>query len=313
MTTTTTGVPLRTGNIARAALALACVLAALLSDWLWSELFMRRDSGLNIAGALASNAALLIVIFAVAWFAPPARAVLVGLRTLVLIGFAALVLSDLQAATAPGNAMGLALRLGIVAFALIAAPAIANRITDAVGHRLIHALDLASIAFVAVPSACRLARQAPRNWIGPPAEAAAPTAATAATMFMLFDELGHDAAAPLAEDLHAAGLNVRSEALAPAGDNTLNVNPQVFNGFDFARARHCGASTLRSGSKALDFSPIKMGRPAADVTGLRCCPTATSAGCGRASNCRCHTNLPRLTAASPRFTCAGSPCRCQRC
>lgn len=265
MDSTGKDMPKHPGGMVQAGFALACVLTALLSDWLSSELFMRRDSGANIAGALLTNAAILVAAFAAAWMTLAASTVLVALRTLVLIGFGAVVLSGLRAATAPGNAMGLALRLGIVALALIAALAITIRMSDVAADRLMQALALASIAFIAVPFVWRLAGQPPRAWIGPPAAAAAPTAAT---MFLLLDELGHDAAAPLAADLRAAGLNVRSEALAPAGDNTLNAVPKIFSGLDFARARPCGASTLCSGSNALDFSRISVGRSDVDVTGL---------------------------------------------
>ena len=82
------------------------------------------------------------------------------------------------------------------------------------------------------------------------------------------DELGAAAAHPIADDLRAAGLRVREEALTAAGENTLNVIPALFSGRDFDRSRPCGVATLCSGTTAIDFSRIGVQRADVDVVGM---------------------------------------------
>jgi hypothetical protein len=254
----------------RAAFALAFVLAALLSDWFWSELFMRRDTLSNVAGALVINAAVLVMLYGIAYATLSQRAIKVALRATLLLGFGAVVLSGLRVASAPSQTMSLNSRFGFVVIAMLVAGLISLRLGDSTADRLMRALALASIAFVLVPFAWRFASPGPRTWIGPtdPNIAAAQARPSEATIFLLLDELGYQAAAPLADDLRAAGLNVRYEALAAAGENTLNVIPTLFSGLAFPRARPCGAATLCSESNALDFSRITVQRPDVDVTGL---------------------------------------------
>jgi hypothetical protein len=258
------------GSVSRAAWAFSCVIAALLSDWLWSELFMRRDSFSNVVGALAINAIVLVALYGFAHATLSRRALAVMLRTSVLIGFCAVVLAGLRAATAPSHAMSLSFRLGVGVVAVLVAGVVALRLSDSVADRLMRALALASIAFVLVPFAWRLASPTPRIWIGPTAAntAAGQTRTSGATIFLLLDELGYKAAAPLVDDLRSAGLNVRYEALAAAGENTLNVIPVLFSGLAFPRARPCGAATVCSESNALDFSRVMVQRADVDVTGL---------------------------------------------
>jgi hypothetical protein len=258
------------GSVSRAAWALSCVLAALLSDWLWSELFMRRDTFSNVLGALAINAIVLFALYGSAHAALSQRRLAVVLRTSVLVGFCVVVLSGLRAATVPSHAMSLNFRLGVGAVAVLVAAVGALRLDDSVADRLMRALALASIGFVLVPFAWRLASPAPRIWIGPTAafSAAEQPRTAGATIFLLLDELGYEAAAPLAQDLRSVGLNVRYEALAAAGENTLNVIPALFSGLAFPRARPCGAATVCSESDALDLSRVKVQRADVDVTGL---------------------------------------------
>ena len=160
--------------------------------------------------------------------------------------------------------------IGLVAVVVLVAGVVALKLGDSLADRLMRALALASVAFVLAPFAWRLADPAPRAWIGPAAANTATGQArtSRATIFLLLDELGYQAAAPLADDLRAAGLNVRYEALTAAGENTLNVIPALFSGLEFPHARPCGTTTLCSESNALDFSRLAVQRPDVDVTGL---------------------------------------------
>lgn len=248
-----------------ALLALMSAIAALLSDWLSTELFMRRDTTFHVASALSIHLAVVLATIAVARALLPARALVVSLRAGALVVSAAVVLSGLRSAVGSADAIGLVLRWSIAAAAVAAALTIALRAGDQMAGRLMRALTLASIAFVAVPFAMRLTTPPPRPWIEP---AAQPAAGDNATLFLLLDELGHAAAGPLANDLREAGLNVRYDALDPADDGTLKVIPALFTGLPFPRARPCGMSMLCSGSSVLDFSRITVLRPDVDVTGL---------------------------------------------
>lgn len=252
-------------SVIRGVLALGCVLAALLSDWLASELFMRRDSVLNIAAAITIDAALVLGLIALARRLLSDTAFKTALHTAVLVGMAAVVLSGVRAAVPPGASMGVPVRLAIAALAVGSAWLLVRRLRDETSARLMRAVALSCVVFVALPFVWRSIGAAPRVWIGPVDPAAH---GARATIFLLFDEMGAMAARPIADDLRAAGLNVREDALAAAGENTMNVIPALFSGLEFGRARPCGIATLCSGTHALDFSRITVQRDDVDVTGL---------------------------------------------
>jgi hypothetical protein len=183
---------------------------------------------------------------------------------------AAVLISAWRGAFSGSASASAPLRLGAASVLLVAGVTLMLRLGDEAANRLMRAVSLASVAFLLVPAAWRLATPAPRVWIGP-ALAANPTVpgtSRSGTVFLLLDELGYEAAAPLAADLRKAGLNLRYEALTPVGENTLNVIPQLFSGHSFPNARPCGASTVCSGANTLDFSRIVVQRNDVDVTGL---------------------------------------------
>lgn len=244
--------------------ALTLVLAALLSDWVWAELFLRRDSLAHVGGALMINAAVLALSLVGASMALPRRALVVGVRTAVIVGFCVLLLVAVRAAIEPGSHVTVPFRLGLAVVTLAAAAVLAMRIDDALADRLMRALAIASLAFILTPAVWRLANPAPPVWIGP----ASTTGARAATIFLLLDEMGYEAAAPLAADLRKAGLEVRFEPRPAAGENTMNAIPALFAGTLFPRVRPCGLSSLCSGFTSLDFSRIRVMRPDVFVTGL---------------------------------------------
>lgn len=253
-------------STSRAVLALGCVLSALLSDWLVSELFMRRDTVLNIAGALALAVLFVLLGLGLALALLREAPFKTALHTAVLVGVAIVVLSGARAAMPSGLSMSSPLRMVIVVCTLVAAWLLVRRLNEEISARLMRASALACLAFIALPFIWRAVGDAPRVWIGP---ADPPTASSKrATLFLLFDEMGAAAAHPIAEDLRAAGLHVREDSLSPAGENTLNVIPALFSGADFTRARPCGMSTLCSGSVSLDFSRVAVQRPDVDATGL---------------------------------------------
>lgn len=253
----------RTG---RAELALGCVVAALLSDWLAAELFMRRDTVLNIAGAVSLVTLFMLLALGLARALLPERFFTTALHAMVLVGLAVVLLSGARTAMAHGNSMSFALRLAVVVCAVLVAWLLVRRLNDETSARLMRASALACVAFIALPFIWRATGEEPRVWIGPAEPATMST--KRATLFLLFDEMGAAAAHPIAEDLRAAGLRVREDALEPAGENTLNVIPALFSGANFARARACGRSTLCSGAQSLDFSRITVQRTDVDATGL---------------------------------------------
>ena len=257
-------------SAARAAVALALVLAAALDDWLSSELFLRRDTLAHLVGALVVNAVMLVGLLALARALLPQRALTVLLRSLALVGLAAVLISAWRGAFSGGASASAALRLGAASVLLVSGVTLMLRLDDEAANRLMLAVSLASVAFMLVPAAWRLTTPAPRVWIGPvlAASPAVPVAGRSGTIFLLLDELGYEAAAPLVADLRNAGMNIRSGALAPVGENTLNVVPQMFSGHPFPNASPCGISTVCSGANTLDFSRIVVQRNDVDVTGL---------------------------------------------
>lgn len=254
----------------RAAVALALVFAAALGDWMWSELFLRRDTPAHLVIALFINAAVLLGLFLLARAVVPERALIVLLRSFALVGLAAVLISAWRGAASTDASASAPLRLSVSAVLLAASVAMLLRLNDEVSNRLMRAVSFASVAFLLVPVAWRLTTPASRVWIGPvlTATSAVPAAGRSGTIFLLLDELGYEAAAPLATELRESGLHLHYDALPSVGQNTLNVVPQMFSGLSFPNARPCGASTICSGANTLDFSRIALQRGDVDVTGL---------------------------------------------
>lgn len=243
--------------------AAAVLFAALLSDWLVSELFLARDTRLHIAAAVAVNAVLFGTVLLVARLLLSPRATAVLLRAWILLALAALAYAVLHASGMALPGTGRSARLAGAALVAVAAVVLAARMGDDTGERLARSVALGCLAFVLAPFAWRAAAGPEMVWIGAPS-APAPRA----TVFLLLDEMGADAARPIASSLREAGLNVSETRLVPAGENTQNVVPAMFTGQAFDRARPCGPATICSGTSFADFGAIRVARPDVHVTGL---------------------------------------------
>lgn len=253
----------------RAALALGMVLSALVGDWVVSEMFPTRDILWDIVSVLTLNAlALAGVVVAIRQFGGRLL-VTQSLRIAAIFGFLGLLLISFRSATHPSAALGFATRLALVALVFAGALACVYRLGDALNDRLMLAIGLASVAFLSVPIAAKLLAPAPREWIGTSSSPmrSDESAPRRATLFLLLDELGYAAAAPLANDLQRAGLEVQYSALIPAGKDTQNVVPAMFSGFDFTNVRVCGMSAMCSDLNILDFSALRVWRPDVHVIG----------------------------------------------
>ena len=273
----------------RAALALAAVCCALLGDWVVSELFITRATLWLVAAVLALTALTLTTVIALVRWLSSARATTLLLRIGAIFGFIVLLAISLRAAAHPMVALAFAARVALVGAIVAGAVLLVRGIGEALNERLMTAVTLGSIAFLLVPVATKHLAPAPQDWI-----AAAPdgTASTRrATLLLLLDEFSYKAAAPMADDLRRAGLQVTYDALVPAGKDTQNVVPAMFSGHDFSNVRVCGISTLCSDTNLLDFSAVRVRRsdvhvvgqhfPYCDIQGLKSCfqfPLPTSLG-----------------------------------
>ncbi|HXC56340.1 MAG TPA: hypothetical protein VNU97_13670 [Rhizomicrobium sp.] len=242
------------------------VLIALTSDWLTSELFLRRDTNLNIVLALAINAGIVIGVYALLAAAGRERAGLMWLRAFIYVGFLAAILNAFRENIVSLEAYlpHLRMLLGIAGFAC--GIALVYVLDDATSERVIRAVLAASFAFAIVPFAWQALTGRSLTWVHAPSAASGPQKAGVA--IVLLDEMGYGAAAPLADDLRQAHLNVQYAPMISSGQNTENVVPRMFSGLDFSQSRPCGISSLCSGSNRLDFAGIRAGRDDIDVAGL---------------------------------------------
>lgn len=273
----------------RAALALAAVCCALLGDWVVSELFITRATFWLVAAVLALTALTVTAGIALVCWLTGARTTVLLLRIGAIFGCIALLAISLRAAVHPMVALSFAARLVLVGAIAVAAVLLVRWMGEALSNRLMTAIMLGSIAFLLVPVVTKQFAPAPQDWIA--AKPDGSTAARRATLFLLLDEFSSKAAAPLADDLRRAGLQVAYDALVPAGKDTQNVLPAMFSGHDFSNVRVCGISTLCSDTKLLDFSALRVRRndvhvigqhfPYCDIQGLKSCfqlPLPTSLG-----------------------------------
>lgn len=246
----------------RASGALAAVLAALVGDWVASELFLTRAPAAHVVAVLALHALALAGLGLMVRRVVGTDAMTRLLRTAALFGAIGLLAISLRSAMHPVIALGITARIALVAVVAVGAYVLVRRLDEALNERLVVAVTLASIAFLIAPVAVKKVAPAPREWI-----AAAPTGAPRATLFLLLDEFAHSASAPLADDLRRAGLYVTHDALVPAGKDTQNVVPAMFTGHDFSNVRVCGISAMCSNLAVLDFSAIRVARSDVHVVG----------------------------------------------
>ena len=240
-------------------------LGALLSDWICGELFMRRGTVANIGLALLANVGLFAAALLLVRLASTAKAMLAALRIGALLALAAVLLQSGKAAFWSDLPISPVARAGLVLVVSGVVMYIVIFRSEGLNDRLMRAVALASIAFTASPFVLRSIAGPSIEWLS-----TKPAAASIkhGVMFLLMDELGYPAAAPLARDLRELGLHVSYQPLNAAGANTINVIPAMFDRRGFDQARPCGRSTFCSGSAWLAFSRIRAGRDDVDVTGL---------------------------------------------
>jgi hypothetical protein len=263
----------------RAAFALVAALAALVGDWVVSELFLTRATLAMVAAVLLLNALMLAMGAGLTRWLCSASTTRLLLRASATFGFVGLLAFSLRSASHPSVALGSAARIALVASVAIAVFVLNRRLGEALNDRLMSAVALGSLAFLLVPVAAKHFAPAPREWIAPTPDGT--PSHRRATMFLLLDEFAYTAATPLADDLRGAGLQVTYDALVPAGRDTQNVVPAMFSGFDFSNVRVCGMSALCSGLNMLDFSALRVRRgdvhvvgqhfPYCDIKGLKSC------------------------------------------
>ena len=94
-----------------------------------------------------------------------------------------------------------------------------------------------------------------------------PDAGTA-VIFILLDELGAAAAQPIVDTLAGDGWPLQFRALAPVGDMTVKVIPQMFTGVAFPNARPCAPTTVCDRLQSLNFSTLTASRPDIDIVGF---------------------------------------------
>jgi hypothetical protein len=249
----------------QAAVAGLCAFTAMLADWTYAELYLRDDSAVNVMGALGLNALVLAAVYAGLRRYASERASTVLLRAAALTVAGLVVFSSLRmafdSATLPG-----AVRFAVIIVIAGGALLLAWRASAALADAVMRAIAFGGIAFVITPPLWHLAVGQSIDWIdaAPAIDATAP----AGTMFLVLDELGAKAAAPLSATLRRAGLNVDEQALESVASNTTNAIPSMFAPTPFRHARPCGRSTLCDGSAFIDFSRIHVRRPDVHVTGL---------------------------------------------
>jgi len=258
----------------RSSLAFFVALSAFLSDWVCGELFMRRGSAANVGLAVLVNFCLFAIILLGVRLVAPSRAIVAALRIFALLILTAILIQSGRAALGPDGPLSLLAKTALLGLILLAVFYVVLRSSEVLNDRLMRAVILASIAFVASPFMLRAFAAQSIAW--PPALPELPPASIVqavashkqGVMFLLLDELGYPAAAPLASDLRDLGLQVSYQRLKPGGANTLNVIPTMFTHRNFDQARPCGRSTVCSGADWLDFSRIHAARSDMDVTGL---------------------------------------------
>lgn len=248
---------------------LLALLGAVLGDWVYDALYFHRDEPIHIAGALGLNLiAAAAILAALAWW--------LGEHAFRRVTFA-------TALAGAGIVAWMAMRSGLPGFPLVpkvvralllvllfaAAYRIAGRVSVQTVTGVPRALAAAAVAFALSPFAMSSMLAPVVPW-PPVAASIAPTGPAPArnVVFLLLDELGDDAARPIAAALQADGLNVAFRSLVATGDDTINVIPAMFTRQNFAQAKPCGPAALCSGTSMIDFRKVQASRPDVDVISM---------------------------------------------
>ena len=246
-------------------------LAAWLHDWVVAELYLRTDSAVHVAGALAINTLLLLLVVVLLrrGLRPPVS--LAVIRSAVLLVAIMVVLTSARMALGSVT-FSMPVRLGLGGLLMLLSVVTAWLGSEALNVRLMRSIGFASIAFMAVPLLWHVTVGRQITWIdaevSPVGSQASGSRPLRGTVFLLLDELSFDAARPIVQTLQGVGLQVDARPLAPVAINTTNAIPSMFSGERFDRAEPCGRSTICSGAAFVDFSRVHVDRPDVHVTGL---------------------------------------------
>lgn len=254
-------------SVHRAALAVATALAVRVADWTAAELFMRRSPLWELALALAGNALVLAVLYALAWRCLPRTWLAALLRVVASLLFLILLVGSFGQVGAAAWLKTPWLRAALAVLALAGSLWLARRWPGERIDRLMRALVIGGLAFMAAGPAWRAVQAPSMDWLTP-AERAAGQHPPRATLFVLFDETSASASGPMAAAAAGPDMRVSASAIDTVGENTLNVVPELFTGNSFEAARPCGMSSVCSHGRILDFSRVSTRRPGVHVTGL---------------------------------------------
>lgn len=248
--------------------ALLLVLTASLADWAYDALYFQRDAAVHVLGALAVNALCVgALLFALQRLLSPGAFQRLACTLLVSLA-AVMVYMAIRPAVGGSLSIPRPVKLGGLLLMLVGAYALVPRVRPATWGRAMRAASVAAVAYALAPIALAAWRAEHIAW--PPLKPAGQGVAAAPadhTIFLLLDELGNDAAAPIASALRELGLQVQARSLQTAGADTINIIPAMFTRRDFSQAKPCGVSTICSGRALLDFSRIDASRPDIDIVG----------------------------------------------
>lgn len=205
---------------------LVALLGAVLGDWVYDALYFQRDERVHVFGALAINLlAVALLLFVLSRF--------LGDRTFRRLTFAIAAAALgivawmwLRSAWPGVPVLHKAIRAAALAALVVAAWRWSSRLSEAALVRMPRAVAAAALAFALTPFVMSSALAPTIPW--PPIEGLAAARQSPAPhnfVLLLLDELGDDAAQPIAASLEAAGLKVAVKSLEAAGDDTINVIP----------------------------------------------------------------------------------------
>lgn len=253
-----------TSHSVRSVLALIALLLVQCSDYLWGAVYHHAHPAW-VLGVVVLVYALLfgVLVWLACRLVTPAR-------TLWLLDFLSLqlffyfVLVTMRRLHMFEGALSLPLKLALAGASVGAGGWLLWRSDSALRARINSALIGAAALFALTPPLVAAVSAAPS--VFPVRAAGMPDAPN--VLVILLDELGDQAAAPVVDALRRQGLQVSRAALAPLGENTVNVIPAMLTGKDFGAAQPCSASAICSGDAILDFSRMRSVEPRMDIVGF---------------------------------------------
>lgn len=253
---------------ARHAVRSVCAFLALLlvqcSEFVWGALYHHAHPAWVLGAVIGAYA---LVFAGGAWLACrliSAQRVGVLLDFLSLQMGALFALGILRRLQLVEGALGMPVRLALAAGSAGLAVWLLRRADGALRARIGNAMIVASALFVLSPPLMAAFMAAP----GLLPVSATTNPAAPPVLVLLLDELGDRSAAPVAAALVGAGLQVRHTALAPLGENTVNVIPAMLTGKDFSAAQPCSTTAICNAGQILDFARLRSAEPRMNIVGF---------------------------------------------